>query len=180
MNPTLYNKVWLVFALLLLLVGSLIYMKFWKCHKTMINNNDRQPSPPEPEISSNPRLAKTRGMRIFLLVVGGISLALGIIGIFLPIMPTTPFLLLTAACYVRSSERFYRWLVSHPVLSKYILSYLDGKGVPRKVKYYTTLPLWVSLIVSSVIVPIWQVRVLLILIGVSVTIYIWRLPELEL
>lgn len=149
----------------------------------MANQENNQPDQSKllhSAASGNPRLARSKGMRIFLLIVGGVSLVLGIIGIFLPIMPTTPFLLLTAACYVRSSERFYNWLVSHPVLSKYILSYLDGKGVPRKVKYYTTCPLWVSLIVSSIIVPIWQVQVLLMVIGLSVTIYIWRLPEIEI
>jgi len=115
-----------------------------------------------------------------LLTLGGISLALGVIGIFLPLLPTTPFLLLTAACYVRSSPRFYNWLVSHPLLSKYLLAYLDGKGIPRKAKIFTTLPLWVSLLFSCYMVPITWVRVGLVVIGIAVTIYIWRLPELEL
>jgi len=125
------------------------------------------------------RRVASKGLRILLLTIGGVSLALGVIGIFLPLLPTTPFLLLTAACYIRSSLRFYNWLVSHPLLSKYLLPYLDGKGIPRKAKYYTTLPLWVSLLVSSWLVPLVWVRAGLILIGVCVTVYIWRLPELE-
>ena len=141
------------------------------------NPQDREPVPISQD-RFRQRMARTRGMRIFLLVAGAISLILGVIGIFLPVWPTTPFLLLTAACYVRSSERFYRWLVSHPLLSKYILPYLEGRGVPRKAKYYTTVPLWVSLMVSSWIVAIWQVQVALVLIGVCVTVYVWRLPEI--
>ena len=141
------------------------------------NPQDREPVPISQD-RFRQRMARTRGMRIFLLVAGAISLILGVIGIFRPVWPTTPFLLLTAACYVRSSERFYRWLVSHPLLSKYILPYLEGRGVPRKAKYYTTVPLWVSLMVSSWIVAIWQVQVALVLIGVCVTVYVWRLPEI--
>ena len=105
---------------------------------------------------------------------------LGIIGIFLPLLPTTPFLLLTAACYLRSSPRFYHWLISHPVLSKYLLAYLDGKGIPRRVKIYTTLPLWVSLLFSAYLVPLLWVKAGLMLIGAGVTVYIWRLPEIEI
>ncbi|RLA10567.1 MAG: DUF454 domain-containing protein [Gammaproteobacteria bacterium] len=124
-------------------------------------------------------MVASRGIRILLLTIGGISLVLGVIGIFLPLLPTTPFLLLTAACFVRSSPRFYNWLISHPVLSKYLLAFLDGKGIPRKAKVFTTLPLWLSLLFSCYMVPITWVRVGLITIGIAVTIYIWRLPELD-
>jgi uncharacterized membrane protein YbaN (DUF454 family) len=105
---------------------------------------------------------------------------LGAVGIFLPLLPTTPFLLLAAACYVRSSDRFYSWLVSHPVLSKYILAYLDGQGIPRKAKYYTLLVMWLTMSISAAIVPLWQVSVLLLGIGLGVSAYIWRLPEPKL
>ncbi|HAC35584.1 MAG TPA: DUF454 domain-containing protein, partial [Gammaproteobacteria bacterium] len=115
-------------------------------------------------------MASNRGIRVLLLVAGGLSVALGTIGIFLPLLPTTPFLLLAAACYLRSSERFYNWLVSHPLLSKYLLAYLDGKGIPRKAKIYTTLPLWVSLTISAWLVPITWVRIALVVIGIAVTI----------
>ncbi|OUS10581.1 hypothetical protein A9Q90_01075 [Gammaproteobacteria bacterium 54_18_T64] len=116
-------------------------------------------------------------VRVLLLGIGSLSVVLGVVGIFLPILPTTPFLLLAAACYVRSSQRFYAWLVSHPVLSKYILAYLDGSGIPRKAKYYTLLTMWVTMAISALIVPIWQVRILLLCIALLVSRYIWRLPE---
>ncbi len=116
-------------------------------------------------------------VRVLLLSAGTVSVALGVVGIFLPILPTTPFLLLAAACYVRSSNKFYTWLVSHPVLSKYILAYLDGQGIPRKAKYYTLLVMWLTMSISAFIVPLWQVSVLLLCIALSVSAYIWRLPE---
>jgi len=116
-------------------------------------------------------------IRVLLFALGSLSLVLGVIGIFLPLLPTTPFLLLSAACFLRSSDRFYSWLVSHPVLSKYILAYLDGSGIPRKAKYYTLLTMWLTMSVSALIVPLWQVQVLLLCTAVLVSSYIWRLPE---
>ncbi|RLA39588.1 MAG: DUF454 domain-containing protein [Gammaproteobacteria bacterium] len=116
-------------------------------------------------------------VRVLLFGLGSLSLVLGVVGIFLPLLPTTPFLLLAAGCFVRSSDRFYGWLISHPVLSKYILAYLDGSGIPRKAKYYTLLTMWLTMGVSALIVPLWQVQVLLLCTAVMVSTYIWRLPE---
>ncbi len=116
-------------------------------------------------------------IRPLLFAVGSISMALGISGIFLPLLPTTPFLLLAAACYVRSSDKFYNWLIAHPVLSKYILAYLNGEGIPRRAKYYTLLTMWLTMGVSAFMVPLWQIQVLLICIALMVSTYIWRLPE---
>ncbi len=116
-------------------------------------------------------------IRVLLLGVGSLSVVLGVVGIFLPLLPTTPFLLLAAACYVRSSDKFYTWLVSHPVLSKYILAYLNGQGIPRKAKYYTLSVMWLTMGISAAIVPLWQVSVLLLCIGLCVSAYIWQLPE---
>lgn len=118
-------------------------------------------------------------VRWLLLGVGNVSVALGVVGIFLPLLPTTPFLLLAAACYVRSSKTFYSWLVSHPQLSKYILTYLNGEGIPRKAKYYTLFTMWLTMAVSAAIVPLWQVQLLLLCIAVMVSTYIWRLPEVK-
>ena len=71
-------------------------------------------------------------LRYVLLAIGWLSVALGVIGIFLPVLPTTPFLLLAAACFARSSPRFYQWLVEHPRLGPWIRDYLDGNGIDRK------------------------------------------------
>lgn len=124
-------------------------------------------------------IVENRILRYFLLVAGFFFVVLGVLGIFLPILPSTPFLLLAAACYVRSSERFYAWLLSHPTLSKYVLGYLDGQGIPAKAKKYTLLTLWLTLSLTLFIVPLWPIRILLAVIGLSVSVYILRLPEPE-
>ena len=80
---------------------------------------------------------KNKALRMLVLMVGWLSVVLGVIGIFLPILPTTPFLLLAAACFVRTSPKFYQWLVGHPKLGKYLVYYLEGKGIPLKAKIYT-------------------------------------------
>lgn len=71
-------------------------------------------------------------IRTLLLAIGWLSVSLGIIGIFLPVLPTTPFLLLAAACFARSSRRFYLWLVEHPRLGPWVRDYLDGHGIHSK------------------------------------------------
>jgi uncharacterized membrane protein YbaN (DUF454 family) len=123
---------------------------------------------------------KNKAVKIFLLFVGGLSVVLGVIGIFLPVMPTTPFLLLAAACFMRTSPKFYNWLVGHPRLGKYLVYYLEGKGIPLKAKVYTIATMAISMSVTCYFVPITAVRILLPLVGVLVALYIVRQPTLDL
>ncbi|MFT7409987.1 MAG: uncharacterized membrane protein YbaN (DUF454 family) [Oleispira sp.] len=123
---------------------------------------------------------KNKAVKGFLLFVGWLSVVLGVIGIFLPVMPTTPFLLLAAGCFMRTSPKFYHWLVGHPRLGKYLVYYLEGKGIPLKAKVYTIAMMAISMSVTCYFVPITAVRVLLPLVGVLVTLYIVRQPTLDL
>lgn len=66
--------------------------------------------------------------------IGFVSVILGIIGIFLPVLPTTPFLLLAAAMFFRGSPRAYRWLMNHPRLGPYIKSFREDKSIPLRIK----------------------------------------------
>lgn len=122
---------------------------------------------------------KNRALRILLIIVGWLSVMLGVIGIFLPVLPTTPFLLLAAACFVRTSPKFYQWLVGHPKLGKYIVYYLEGKGIPLKAKVYTIALMMITMSTTAYFVPVTAVRVLLPLVGVLVALYIVRQPTLE-
>lgn len=72
-----------------------------------------------------------------LIVLGTLSLALGIIGAFLPVLPTTPFVLLAVFCYVRSSQRMYDWVVSSRFAGKHVRNILAGKGIPLSVKIFS-------------------------------------------
>jgi uncharacterized membrane protein YbaN (DUF454 family) len=123
---------------------------------------------------------KKKALKALLLFVGWLSVILGVIGIFLPIMPTTPFLLLAAACFARTSPKFYGWLVGHPRLGKYLVYYLEGKGIPLKAKIYTIALMAISMGVTCYFVPVTAVRLLLPLVGVLVALYIVRQPTLDL
>lgn len=113
-------------------------------------------------------------LRWLLLACGWISVALGIVGIFVPVLPTTPFLLLAAACFVRSSRRFYLWLVTHPRLGPWIRDYLDGEGIPLKGKVYAIALMWASILLSCYLVPVLPARVFMLGSAVLVTLYILR------
>lgn len=100
--------------------------------------------------------------RIFLISVGIISLGLGILGAFLPLLPTTPFLLLSAACFVRSSDKLYQWLMGHKLLGPYIQSFREGKEFPLKTKLVIIAFVWVSIGFSIVLVlSDWRWRVVM-------------------
>lgn len=111
--------------------------------------------------------------RKLLIVAGTISTAIGIVGIFVPILPTTPFLLLAAACYLRSSRKFYNWLLNNRFFGAYVRSYLQGRGMPLKIKVLTILLLWVTIACSSIFaVQALIIRVILVLVAIGVTVHI--------
>lgn len=110
--------------------------------------------------------------RLFL-VAGFISLALGVVGIPLPLLPTTPFLLLAAWLFARSSERFYIWLMNHRLFGEVIRNYRDKGGVRLKVKVFAVVLLWLTIGLSACLAvdSLW-IRLLLLIIAVGVTIHI--------
>ena len=122
----------------------------------------------EPFETRNPLL------RYCLLTIGWLSVALGMLGIFLPLLPTTPFLLLAAACFMRSSKRFYLWLVEHPRLGPWIRDYLAGEGIPRKAKIYAISLMWVSIGISCALVPLIWARLFMLTSAVLVSLYILK------
>jgi uncharacterized membrane protein YbaN (DUF454 family) len=128
----------------------------------------------------NPTKARGTWIRILLIIAGTFFVGLGIIGIFVPLLPTTPFLLLAAACYARSSQRFYGWLLNNKWFGIYIKSYLERKGVPLKVKVLAITLLWIT-IGSSVAfaVQILVIRLILVLIAIGGSIYILSIRTLK-
>ncbi len=126
-----------------------------------------------------PRTSRHRLVRYLLVAVGWASVGLGVIGIFLPVLPTTPFLLLAAACFARSSPRFYNWLVNHKRLGPWIRDYLAGNGIPLKGKVYAIGLMWVSISLSCYLVPLPWARSFMLASAVLVTIYILRQKTLH-
>ena len=125
------------------------------------------------------RTSRSRLVRFLLQGAGWLSVVLGVIGIFLPVLPTTPFLLLAAACFARSSPRFYRWLVGHPRLGPWIRDYLEGSGIPLKGKVYAIGLMWLSIGFSCWLVPMVWARVFMVVSAVCVTVYILRQKTLQ-
>ena len=109
-------------------------------------------------------------------IAGTIALLLGIVGIFLPLLPTTPFLLLASACYMRGSDRMYQWLMNQRHLGPYLQNFQAGRGIPLRAKITALAIMWTSLTVSIWFVPLVWVRFLLLLPGIGVTIYLLRMP----
>ena len=108
-----------------------------------------------------------------LIVAGTISTAIGTLGIFVPLLPTTPFLLLAAACYIRSSERFYRWLINNRLFGTYIRNYIEGRGMPLRIKLFTIFLLWITIGISVCIVTQnLVVRIVLVLVAIGVTLHV--------
>lgn len=116
-------------------------------------------------------------LRWLLISVGLLCTTLGIIGIFVPLLPTTPFLLLAAACFARSSERFHSWLVNHNHLGPMIRGYLDGSGIPLRAKRTAITLVWLTLPPSALLLvpPVWA-KLLLIMLAIGITWYLLRLP----
>jgi uncharacterized membrane protein YbaN (DUF454 family) len=115
-------------------------------------------------------------MKLTLIACGSLAVALGVVGIFVPLMPTTVFLLLAAACYARSSEHFYRKLVNSRWLGGYIRNSREGRGMSRREKTSTLVLLWIGIGASAIwSVDAWWLRGLLLLIAVAVTVHVARI-----
>ena len=110
--------------------------------------------------------------RQLLITTGTICVAIGLVGIVVPILPTTPFLLLAAACYLRSSQRFYNWLMNNRWFGTYIRNYIEGRGIPLKVKLFTIALLWAAIGMSIWLVANLVVTIVLLVIAAAVTLHI--------
>ena len=120
-------------------------------------------------------LARPVVMRIAANILGSLALVLAVLGIFVPLLPTTPFLLLASACYARGSPRLHQWLRNHPSFGKYLRDFEDGRGIPLRGKVLALVMMWTSMLYA-----IWKValavKFVLAAIACGVTIYLLRLP----
>ncbi len=115
-----------------------------------------------------------KGLFVF---CGTICLGLGTAGVFLPILPTTPFLLLSAACYYKGSERMHRWLLNNKLLGNHIRNYREGKGISSKSKILTLFLLWTTICCSTFfLVNILMVQIILFAVAIAVTVHVTTLP----
>jgi hypothetical protein len=131
---------------------------------------DDKPSGEQP---NKENITNKRCVRALLVVAGSFFTGLGILGIFLPLLPTTPFLLLAAACYARSSEKFYHRLLNNKWFGIYIKNYREGKGIPLKVKISAISLLWLTIVLSAIFATDnLFIRIILLVIATGVTLHI--------
>ena len=118
-------------------------------------------------------------IKTLLIILGSLSIGIGILGIFLPLLPTTPFLLLGAACYIRGSRKLYIWLIQHKWLGAYIINYRENRSISRKTKITSIILLWSSIGYSMVfVISSTLVRLALFIIAIGVTAHLLSLKTL--
>jgi len=138
----------------------------------------------EPSPASTLKRKGQQIVRALWLTAGTICVVLGAIGIVLPILPSTPFLLAAAACFYKSSPRLHRWLLNNKYLGEYIRNYTEGRGLTMKTKTTALTVLWATIAISSVfalpmLLPsafVLPLQVVMIAMATAVSVYILRLP----
>jgi uncharacterized membrane protein YbaN (DUF454 family) len=114
-----------------------------------------------------------------LVAAGSVCLVLAVLGVFLPLLPATPFLLLASACYVRSSERLHGWLMGNRVLGGYIRNFQERRGIPVRAKVATVAVLWLSLLYSIYRLDYLWVELMLVGMGLTSSFFIFRMKTLK-
>lgn len=142
------------------------------------SNRHGESDQPDGKYNSTMRFTGNTTKKYLFIAAGSVSVALGVVGIFLPLLPTVPFLLLAAFLYARSSQRSYNWLMNHRVLGPYIYDYVTYRSVRLNVKVGTLLLLWLTLMVSILLVPNLYVRIFLLAVGCGVSIHVLTLKTL--
>ncbi len=118
-------------------------------------------------------------LKIVLLSLGCLSLALATLGLFLPLLPTTPFLILSSALFLKSSSRAHRWIVNHPVFGEYLSNYVERKGITARHKIASIAFLWATILATAVFMTdrLW-LRVLLVAIACAVSAHVLLMKTL--
>ncbi|MFK7795792.1 MAG: YbaN family protein [Gammaproteobacteria bacterium] len=115
--------------------------------------------------------------KYFLICTGWISIVLGVIGIVLPLLPTTPFILLAAGCFAKSSPKFHQWLLDHAFFGPLINSYQGDRSIPKDVKVKAIIFIWITLSISIYLLNIYWLRIIIFTLGLVLTIMLWRAPS---
>jgi len=119
---------------------------------------------------------RSRAVRAVLIVAGTIALGFGVLGIVVPVLPTTPFLLLAAACYARASDRLYRWLLNQRTLGPVIVRWRESRTIDPRVKVRALVVVVVTFGLSIVLVEEIVLRALLAATGMIVSVFLARIP----
>ena len=120
-------------------------------------------------------------MKIFLIVVGSISFVLGVVGMFLPMLPTTPFLLLSAAVWFKASPALYEWLLNHKIYGEYIRNFREHRAIPLRVKIISVSLVWLTIgyCIFAVVEEWWWAQLLMTLLAVAISWHILSFKKLK-
>lgn len=129
---------------------------------------------PQTPATGKHKLVTARWLRYVFISVGVISLLLGIIGVVTPVLPTTPFILLSGYCFARGSERFHDWILAHRYFGPMIRAFRDEKRIPRKAKIFATAMIALTMSVTAIffVKKVYAI-VAMASVGVAVVTYIW-------
>ena len=117
--------------------------------------------------------------RIILIIIGWLAVALGTLGVFLPLLPTTPFILLAAWCFARSSPRFHRWLLYRSWFGGYLRHWQEYRAMPPGAKPRAVAMILLTFAISLWLVNLTWVRILLLIILTCLLIFMWRIPVVD-
>ena len=117
--------------------------------------------------------------RIIFVIAGTLFLIIGLIGIIIPVLPTTPFLLLAAACYIRGSKRIHYWMINNKVFGDFVKNYMERKGITFKQKVTTLIFLWLTIIISIYyFINNFPIIITLFVVAIAVSVHILRIRTL--
>jgi uncharacterized membrane protein YbaN (DUF454 family) len=129
-----------------------------------------------PQISRNVEAPGNMLSRLLWNIAGTVSLAVGVVGTVVPVLPTTPFLLIAAACYLRGSKRMYDWMVENRYVGSYLRDYVEGRGVSLRAKAVSVAVLWALILFSALFVTDSEIiRVVLLVVAAAVTVHLLTL-----
>lgn len=118
--------------------------------------------------------------KILLMTIGSISLVLGFIGVFLPVIPTTPFVLVSLACFMNTSEKMHHFVMTNKHLGPYARAYANGEGIPKRAKLKAVFLIWITIGFSVIFVlDKLPLRIMLLVIATIVSTYIFTRPTVE-
>ncbi|MDP8201761.1 MAG: YbaN family protein [Candidatus Tenebribacter burtonii] len=117
--------------------------------------------------------------KLLLIIAGILAVTLGTIGVFVPLLPTTPFLLIASYCFVRSSQKLHNWLMNHRLFGKYLQNYIKCRAVTKLTKIISISVLWITIIISFVMIENIYARIVLVIVLICVTTHLGMLKVME-